>query len=245
MPRGQRDYGLYAPTEVAASISDMGEVAARLGSIIIYDRRGMVVDYDNFEDPLLKWDRLTGVAGDYVRHDSFNARSGSQSVKLLTIADVDGEAGIEKSFQVLRATRLGFEYSFCSLSSGQYLDIEIDIYDGVRKHDVGVRIDNAALTPAIWLWDDTGAWKRVIEVTWQLEDVDWLFHTLKFVVDFSTDHYIRLMFNRDEYDISTELCQSVLNPGIPLVLARIIMKNKAAAGSEMWLEDFILTQEEP
>ncbi|GAH95398.1 unnamed protein product, partial [marine sediment metagenome] len=40
--RGQPDYAALAPKEIAASISDMGEVAARLGSIVTYDKRGDV-----------------------------------------------------------------------------------------------------------------------------------------------------------------------------------------------------------
>ena len=57
MPRGQADFGQYAVKEVSASISDMGEVAARLGSIDIYDKRGDVVFFDNFEGAFLRWNR--------------------------------------------------------------------------------------------------------------------------------------------------------------------------------------------
>ncbi|GAI49683.1 unnamed protein product, partial [marine sediment metagenome] len=69
MSRGQPDYGSSAVKEVAGTLADMGELAARLSSIVEYDRRGDVVYLDDFEEPVLKWSPLAAGAG-YIRLDN-------------------------------------------------------------------------------------------------------------------------------------------------------------------------------
>ncbi|KKN00279.1 hypothetical protein LCGC14_1139400 [marine sediment metagenome] len=43
MARGAPDFGAVAPRELTATVQDLGELAVRLGSPVIFDRRGTVV----------------------------------------------------------------------------------------------------------------------------------------------------------------------------------------------------------
>ncbi|GAH47647.1 unnamed protein product, partial [marine sediment metagenome] len=67
----------------------MGEIAARLGSIVTYDKRGDVVDFDNFEFPVLRWDINVVGSESYARLDSAQCRSGAQCMKMFTDNGVD------------------------------------------------------------------------------------------------------------------------------------------------------------
>ena len=49
------DYTTKYKTAIVFGNLDHAELAARLGSIDIYDRRGAVIDLDNFEAPYMRW----------------------------------------------------------------------------------------------------------------------------------------------------------------------------------------------
>lgn len=240
--RGQPDYGMYAPKEVTTAISDMGEVAARLGSIVTFDKRGDVVDFDNFEGPVIKWSVGTNIAGSYVRHNSESVRSGAQALKLNTADDLTAYAFILKRIAILASKRLGLELSFSFLTAQQNLHLSLEY----AKEDIEVEgeVKIEALTHQLYVKELGGAW---IEVA-TLEDIDigaFSFHTVKLVVDFNTNKYVRLLFDEFEYDIS----------GIDLFTdeddfgwgfdTRIFLANPTATGGLVYLDDWILTQAEP
>jgi len=54
MPRGHPDYGQAGPTSLIATVPDLGELAARLGSNNTWDRRGFILWYDDFEASVLR-----------------------------------------------------------------------------------------------------------------------------------------------------------------------------------------------
>ena len=65
MPRGAPDYRQYLLKETP------------LGT---YDRRGDVVDHDDFEETVLKWTLVPVIAGSTAVLDSTSCQSGSQAV---------------------------------------------------------------------------------------------------------------------------------------------------------------------
>jgi len=242
MPRGQRDYGLYAPTEVTASVSDMGEVAARLGSIVIYDRRGIVVDFDNFESPVLNWEAANAAAGDYARLDSTNNRSGAQAVKLHSRNVAGAYAGIVKNVQPLASESLGMEISFDHLQTDCCLVAMIEYIGSTRHHLAGIKLDFA--DNKLYVWDGNPDWVEAGDIP-EMETENHLFYTLKFVVDFTTDMYKRVMLNLNEYDISNEACYGNDEVGVSIMITEIRSENLAAVGGDTWLDDWIFTQDEP
>ncbi|GAH83946.1 unnamed protein product, partial [marine sediment metagenome] len=83
MPRGQPDFGMYASASTIGSVSDLAELAVRLGSINIFDRRGKVIDFDDFEDVRKGWEfELLG--GATAVRASTAPKSGSQHWILTT-----------------------------------------------------------------------------------------------------------------------------------------------------------------
>jgi hypothetical protein len=55
MGRGQPDWGEYAPQEQVSKTLDLAELAARLGSPVVYDRNGTVLFMDTFAYDLIHW----------------------------------------------------------------------------------------------------------------------------------------------------------------------------------------------
>lgn len=242
MSRGQPDYAAQAPKEVAASVSDMGEIAARLGSIVTYDKRGDVVDLDDFEEPVLRWQTASGGTGSYVILDSFSVKSASQAVKLHSASEAYGTAGIGKDYSILASEVLGFEFSFSNLSDNIFLSTLFEVYDGTNLKIAGIRYDPNL--DKLYIYDSTGGYVLFISDL-PLVSSNFIFHTLKIVVDFSTGYYKRLLLDNVEYDISDIAIYPHGNTSAPMVYSYMGIANMAAIGGDVWIDDVILTQEEP
>lgn len=245
--RGQPDFGMYAAKETTTSISDMGEVAARLGSIVTYDKRGDVVDFDNFEEPVLKWFPYGDDAGWYVRLDSTNVRSGSQAVKLYCIDEIGAYVSIEKQTQVVGSKRLGVEISFCYLTPYCDFVTSIHLYDGARNHTTQLRIE--ASTGKVYLM----TYDAELDVEVEVEIADFekfaltpnLFYTFKLVMDFNTDKYVRLLYTNHEYDLSQYSFWSEIDTRTPFFEMKFELRTTSAFENTIWLDDWVFTQAEP
>jgi len=241
MSRGQADFGAYAVKEVSASVSDMGEVAARLGSIVTYDKRGDVVDFDNFEEPVLKW-RLSRTAGSTVILDNTNLRSGSQSVKLTPADAEDAYAGFYKSVPLIASTKLGFEVSFSYDADGIDLVILNDYYTGSYQYRPAVKIDlEAGKAYVLTTYPDT--YTEVADFA--PADVVFWFSTIKYVFDLATGYYKRLLLDNHEYDISSLAIGSREDTFPASLDINIKAYTRVATGANCWIDDFIFTQAEP
>ncbi|MBA7580770.1 hypothetical protein ES708_22664 [subsurface metagenome] len=242
MPRGQADFGAYAVKEVSASISDMGEVAARLGSIDIYDKRGDVVHFDNFEEPVIAWNTHLTDADCYVRHDSTNPKSGSQSIRLHTSNVNEAKARIQRHFPVLASKRLGCEISFSKLSDNCVFHFSVDYFDSVDFHYAEIKFNST--TEKIYVQIQGELWQEVADIRVPFA-VDYHFQTVKLVADFGTDFYQRLLYGLNQYDIS-DIPLGVYADNHHLYIQIMFwIVNKAASGGDIWLDDFIFTQAEP
>lgn len=240
--RGQADYGALAAKEVSASISDMGEVAARLGSIVTYDKRGDVVDFDNFEGPSLKWNTSATGAGSAIYLDSTYIKSGSQSVRLKTGNILNGAALIVKNIAVLSSLKLGVEVSFNLASLANDLRIWLSYYSGAVLVEAGLKFD---LTNGIlYIQDSAGNWKE-LATGLVLSTEPFIFHTLKLVADFATGYYKRLLFNFTEYDLSEAMYRGADLTTAPQIRTSIQLVAKDSVGGSLWIDDAIWTQAEP
>jgi hypothetical protein len=240
--RGQADYGALAPKETSASVSDMGEIAARLGSIVIYDKRGDVVDFDNFEEPIEKWYVLPSGVNGWAILTSDNAKSGCQSVNLAGGSDIGDYCRMYKSYAVLSSKSLGIEISYSNLSA--YCDLYMDLfwYDGINYYRASCKLDPS--TGKLYVLDDTNSWVEIGTVV-PSQGTSWFFHTFKLVANFDTHYYKRIMYNNVEYDISTIALYHYADTTVAQIFARLEMKVRASGGGSVYLDDFIFTQVEP
>jgi len=256
---GLPDYSAAKPTGAVPvgptyTLTDVGENAARLGSIDTYDRRGSIVFLDDFEGPVLRWRSDYGPVGSYARLDSDSARSGVQAVKLHSVDEagpISGHAGIQRRESANRSRQLGLEFSFNTLS----IDCDLIVYmnlteatsGGLRKETFAkLKIDPNARK--IYVTSDDITYIEVAD-TGILSLRPFEFNTVKLVVDFENEAFMRLLFNHDEHDISHIACPATLAgawvPATRYVEIQIDMINRGITGGECWCDDVILTQNEP
>jgi len=242
MVRGQPDYGQYAAKDTTASVSDMGEVATRLGSVVTFDKRGAVIDLDDFENPILKWD-VGGTAGFYnIYLDSASTKSGGQACKLECGNLADSFAVIDRWIGAQGSEKLGAEFSFSDLSDGCYFQVEIEYCDGGTVHYAQVRIDPVGkklyIRNSAYVWEEIATFK-------EMQMYPFSFYTVKLVADFTGDTYMRVVFGNTEYDLSAHSVRTQVYNYFPFISAKARIVQRAAPGGGVWVDNYILTQSEP
>ncbi len=242
MVHGQPDYGLYAAKKTVFGLADLGELAARLGSVVTFDRRGDVMLFDDFEDNLNKWQRAMVGIGAAIVLSNTQCRNGSRSVKV-TSGNVIGNASTLTRFMAYPVvSKMGFEISFTYHANFLSLEWIFTLYDGTNYHQGRIKYTDA--TGALSYQDSAGAYQVIVDGL-SLYNLDFLFHTIKMVVDFTTDKYARLILNNIEYDLSDYGLYAPADAGRPRVQTQLRVITATAANNSMYYDDAIWTQNEP
>ncbi len=240
MPRGQPDFGTYAPKSTIAALSDMSELAARLDSVVTHDRRGDVIHIDDFEGTEGKWESTGTGSGKAMALSADTARSGMCSLKLTTGSSIDNYMEARGYFAYPVLGKIGFEISYSHNGSLKQYLWTFRLYDGTQYHDAQVRFTQATILLEV---NDNGVWRTV--QTQSFMSKDYLFNTLKVVIDFSTKKYVRLITNNSEYDISSYSLTPTTQGTPPHIYVVMRVTTGVAANHSAYLDDFILTQNEP
>lgn len=225
------------------TMGDLGELAVRLGSIVSFDRRGSVVWLDDFEDNLGKWIASGGGTGNSQALSTDTARGGAKSAKLVTGSDAAGNyALLSRWFSLPKSySRMGLEFHYSINDSNWYLVLGFTIYESDYYYRARVRVYQ---TGEIQIEDSTGTFQTVGTLTMPFGSIT-LFNALKLVVDVSERKYERLLFNQEEYDISTYSLYRLPTLGAYYAIVAIGCYTSEAVGKTFYVDDFILTQNEP
>ncbi len=242
MAHGQPDYGMYAQKSTIYGLSDMAELAVRLGSINSFDRRGEVVFLDSFEGGLTKWAPVTSISAVTVVQSQGAARSGGFAAKFTGSMVPETVGGIEHYEHYPVLSKLGAEASFTLEADLTYVEIESDLYNGstYQRFRIRYHMGDQKLQYA----DSAGAWVDLatgVSIYGYLP----LFHTLKVVGDAATGKYVRCLLDDQEYDLSGIACQAAASADVKHWRATVLADWLTVASASIYVDDVILTQNEP
>ena len=227
------------------TLSDLGELAARLGSPVTFDRRGNVIWYDSFEGGMSKSGAWGGVGGSFEITNA-RARTGECSVHITTGLANYGEVVTWCTFSAL--TNFGGEASFIFPEWGEeHYQLMFTIYDGTYLYYPHVRWNtrDAAVSPnTLFYYTDTGVWAPFGQLVLPYLANEYLFNTVKLVVDTTNNRYIRFIANGMEYDLSAYTLRGwpAVNPPHIELIFRIYSPGWAV---HTYVDDLIITQNEP
>ncbi len=242
MAHGQADFGMYAAKETVGSLSDMGELAARLGSIVTLDRRGDVILLEDFEAPILSWTGVGDGDDDVQRLYPGKAFMGSQCLLLLTSTTAGNESYIARRFFATPDQRYGLEARIQFLVTYTYTDLWIDIYTGSKCYEARWRYDNVNFR--LLILDSTNNWKEVATgIKAGTTHEEWW--PSKLVVDSLTMKYVRGLFLGVEYDLSDESMRR-RDSEVPFAIGLGVLVETAANQQQgAFFDNLIITQNEP
>lgn len=242
MPHGQRDWSNIGADETVHGIADMGELAARLGSPVTFNREGNVLFLESFECGLGAWLTWTLGAGSSVEISATWSRIGAYCALLTNGAVTPNAARLRTSTHYPVLGSIGSEFTLAFDDNIQYLYIYLDHYDGDVQHRFNLRYDHPNQVLAIYT--TTGyvtIADPIVLATWG----EYRFHDVKLVVDLATDSYVRLIINETEYNLAAYSAGTFASALGPYVDFWLSVTGNAGSVSHVYIDDVIITQNEP
>jgi len=219
------------------------ELAVRLGSSMVYDKRGQVLFIESFENGWYRWilnkDGLLA-AGEITPEV---AATGGYCVKLTGGSDDTNLAGIERRVASRPLGRMGLEFSFSVPGSWDYILASLYLYTGALAYIAAIKFEFTAGN--LRVLDEVYGYPIVGTGVALGGDAHW-FNTIKIVGDISTGLYNRLMFNNQEIAIPTNTLKVDVDTTTPPgVMVDIAFYGREGFNDVMYLDDIILTGAEP
>ncbi|MCK4297881.1 MAG: hypothetical protein KAX80_00025 [Planctomycetes bacterium] len=242
MAHGTPDWGLVGPKSVTYGLDDLGEAVVRLGSPVIWDRRGDVILLDSFEEGLGLCNLTTFNPGDYYRRTTDASRHGALSLLLHADGLDDSYARVEWFIAVPGSLQVGFEISFGARDEYEALYWQLLYFDGTDLLTAEIRYVRA--TRDLEYLDSDGNY-QTLRSSLDLYVLLMPVHVFKLVVDFATGHYVRLIMSQHTFDMSTCALRSTPNPIWPTLWPRFWIDGEDNGGGEAIVDRCIVTQNEP
>lgn len=220
----------------------LGELTAILTTAKRYDRRGSVFYYDDFEDGLIRLETGGAGTGWSVTSDTTRARSKAKSVKLTAGSDGLHYAQITAYFPLYSFGKIGVEVSFTLDDDADDFDLELMCTH--PSYQVLGRIRYDASLEGLFYLDENSVYQGFALLVY-IERNDYIFNTMKLVLDAANKRYDRFMLNGQTWDLSDK--NLALGPaGDPYYGTAIVMlEGLAGTNSVSFVDDLILTHNEP
>lgn len=242
MAHGHPDYGQDTSKETIHAVTDIGELAVRLGSIVSYDRRGDVIFLEDFSGDLGRWISYSPPAGFPAVISSERFRSHGFSCKVTTNADLLVFSGIQKYLPLPVYAGIGLEVSFSIDRLVTDIEIYIRVHDGADYYQFKAHL--APTTGQLWITNEAGGEVEVGRYG-RVGYEETQFHTLKLVGDYTTNMYKRVLFNEFSKDLSAYKGYTTGSGADKELQILIVAGRPLGAGQLCWFDDVIVTQNEP
>ena len=242
MTRGHPDWGQHAPNPYFGTVTDLGELAVRLGSPVVFDRLGNVIYTDSFEYGLGGWllqPACTNYTTSLVMTPSMH---GGLALRIDVNTDHDCVPGILRRERVYQIARLGFEVAFSISGTFKYVRFGIQWNTGEKRYRWRIRIERTSGKVEVYTQD---GWKEggVIEYI-NFGDL-YLFHVMKMVVDMATRRYGRFLVDDHHFkfgDYMNETVDDATTPRLEFSVHVVLQSGDACA---IVLDRAIITVNEP
>jgi hypothetical protein len=242
MAHGYKDYGSGAPKSTVYAVPDMGELAARLGSPVTFDRRGDLIWFDDFESGIDKWSCAGNGSNYSADWSAAAARSGAFSIRLRPGDSVGNLMNMQRHLPYPKLSKLGLEWSFTYDANLQFHTCTFAAYDGTNVKDGRLSYETSG---GLWKYmDSAAAWQNMATGVTLYSALD-CFHTVKLVIDFENSEYVRAILNSVEYDLANIAIRTAASSLYPHIVVTIVTYNGAGGTQQNYVDDVIITQNEP
>lgn len=235
------DYSSKLRADTIFGVADMGELAARLGSVDAFDRRGNIIWIDDFEAATIGWEvQYTGGAGN-TNLSTNRWLHGSQSLYIEPDTDDDDRVMIIRNLAYPVVGKLGLEATMTCVDEVDFLAIYMRLYDGTNYHDSGFGYWNT--TEQLTYINSIGG-NTTFANNIKTNDDDRLFLHFKYVYDFVNDKYVRGLFNGVEYNMSSYSGPLSADATHPYLRLYVVCDCDGTGTAYSYVDNVILTQNE-
>jgi len=241
MPHGTPDWAEMAPRSTVYSGIDLTELAARLSSIVTFDRRGDVILVDGFESGIAGWAQNIDGVGGSITASAARYRNGSFSCKMVTGAILGNAVELLRYLPFSVLSKIGYEASFTVHGNNEVYLARLIALDGTLSTQGELAYDSELDELQYRDEDDNLV---AFATGLDLRHTDSPFHTWKLVVDLVTAKYVRAMLNDVTYNLSAYNLRQVATVGAPILQVKARLETKHAFSHTSYVDDVIITQNE-
>jgi hypothetical protein len=241
MGHGTPDWKEAAPKETTYALTDLAELAARLGSIDTFERGGEVIFLTDFGcGTALVTTWAYGTLAE-VYPIASGGLSHPISLVLKTGNEAGDASGIDKYLYYPVPGGVGAEISFRRTTGLREVILGMLLYDGTNYTLGQIKYDH--VNGLVQIWKTESEWQTVGSPGVQTEAYP-IYYTLKAVIDTATGTYVRVLFNRHVYDASAYSPPVSVDVTKPCLIVRVFAYTDLASSIAVQIANLIITQNE-
>ena len=241
-PHGTPPWGNVGPKSTTYGLDDMGELAARLGSPVKWDRRGDLIYACTFESGL----GFGSIYGSGDAHAEFLSprypREGGVGLCLYPGSGGSGYAAVVFSLPRPPVSKIGVEYSFSVHTDVSTWVINSSWYSGTQLLKAKIQIDHA--NGDLDYWTAAGAWAEFADDL-NLRGGSSPVHTAKLVVDYNAQVYTRFIIDHRSWDLSAYAIRATDSGTSSSFTTDFRVTPVTGALQYHYADNFLFTQNEP
>ena len=242
MARGAPDYSNVKSEQAIYTLLDLGELAARLGSIDVFDRSGNLVWMDDFEAATLNWQGGNNGTGSAVALSTASRLRGNQSCLLTTGSDGTWSAHIAHYLSLPNVSHYSLELAFAADNDITTLTWYLDHVEGGSEHQYQIRYDRTAKT--LSYFSAAGVW-TVFAINIYVFSTTYIFHVGKLTVDLAAGKYKQFRLNQNTYDLIGIPAQTQANIFPDYFEVFFGAVGQAAKNALCYVDNVLVKQNEP
>lgn len=242
MTHGAPDWSKYRPDSRSYGLSDLAELAARLGSISTFDRRGDIIWQDAFAHGLQHWDPINSGTGAAVVISPISFLSHGYAILVTTRSDSPFNAGIQNLLPYTPHGSIGIEVAFTLSTAMGLFTLDLLVYDGINLTRGALRYNR--VTDLVSYKVNDATWTNLTPAVKTGTD-DRLFHHMKLVLNPGTDEYIRALLNNQEFSLANIPTYAVASGTTPRIYIQATFTAASATNATGYLDNIIVTESEP
>lgn len=240
--RDYPDFGISDTFQTKYVMSDMGELAARLGAPNVFDRTGTLIWFEQFAYGLNNWTLSSASNGIDPFLIAYPYLYKPYAVKLSGTSGSTGSSTMLVTLPFPYESPLGIEFAYMPDIRATELDVVIQLYTGSKYYASSVSFK--LQTGIIKVGLQGGFTKEVYSdpLGYRLNNV---YNITKIVLDLANQEYNRIMFNKyniDVKDIGFHVGTSTLRPKLTLLFR---LESAATYDESLLIDNIILTLDEP
>jgi len=242
MARGAPDYSNVTAANPLHRLDDMAELAARLGSVDVFDRSGNVIYLETFSGGREQWSDATYGTGAAVAITTERVASPPFSLKMTTGGD--GAHGVKVEYEVAyhHLCKMGLEYAFTHHINSEYHRMQFFHHEGETRYEYIVRFD--IQNSEVQVYDSDGTYKA-FATSVNLKSDAFIFNQAKLVVDVENNAYVRFTFNDETWLLGDYAPYEVAESSVPYLSIYAYFIGDAGSNRDHYIDNVIVTQNEP
>lgn len=248
---GLPDYSAPKPTGAVPvgsiyTSTDIGELAARLGSPIIFERRGNVVFIESFEGNLRRRWYVGKDPGVTVEQTAERARIGDFSLKIHTPVGAPASGFISTRIPYLTVGNIGIEFTLARGYYPHWATLNFTIYTGT--HGMSFVVSCPYLGTNDLTIDHDGGRAIIAEggiYTVGPAYTSYFFRTIKVVIDCINRKFLRLILDGVYYDLSAYTLTNWADNTPPYMEPQLYARASDDGENDVYFDSLIITRNEP